>query len=210
VQAQPLDPRVRRSRLALEAALRDLIAAHDLAQISVGDITKRAGVNRSTFYEHYADVHALAAAACTAMFDELIAAVSALALRGDWQDQAGGDPLANVFSHVAGNARLYRALLGADGSAQVINHLLGRMIATAHANLALARTGQSPAEGDPGAIPEDPQAVFIAGAVLATLIDWLRRDLPGTPAQMAAVIRPSLASVATTARTEPATAGELA
>ena len=59
-------------------------------------------------------------------------------------------------------------------------------------------------------IPADPQAVFIAGAVLATVIDWLRRDLPGTAAQMAAVIRPSLASVAATALPEPPAADQLA
>jgi AcrR family transcriptional regulator len=168
----------------------------------------------STFYEHYADVHDLAAAACTAMFDELICAVSALALRAEPPGQSARDPLADVFSHVASHARLYQALLGADGSAQVINHLLQRMTVTAHANLERVRTGRSPDRGSPDAaeagIPADPQAVFIAGAVLATVIDWLRRDLPGTAAQMAAVIRPSLASVAATALPEPPAADQLA
>jgi AcrR family transcriptional regulator len=72
--ARPMDPRTRRSRAALETALRELIAERDLSQISVSDITKRAGVNRSTFYEHYTDVHDLAAAACTTVFDALVAA----------------------------------------------------------------------------------------------------------------------------------------
>ena len=75
------DPRAQRSRAALEAALRECIGERDLSQISISDITKRAGVNRSTFYEHYCDMHDLAASACTAVFDELVAAASDLASR---------------------------------------------------------------------------------------------------------------------------------
>jgi AcrR family transcriptional regulator len=207
VPAQPLDPRVRRSRLALEAALLELIAERDLSQVSVGDLTKRAGVNRSTFYDHYNGVHDLAAAACTSMFDELITAASSLALRGEPPGYPAGDPLANVFAHVGQHARLYRALLGAEGSAQVINHLLERMTDTAHANLEQARAGHPASTGDPG-ILEDSQAVFIAGAVLATLIDWVRRGCAASPEQMAAILRPSLMSVVTTALSGPA-AGHL-
>jgi AcrR family transcriptional regulator len=214
VPAQPPDPRVRRSRLALEAALRDLIAERDLAQISVGDITSRAGVNRSTFYEHYAGVHDLAAAACTSMFDELITASSSLALRGEPPGYPDGDPLANVFAHVARHAQLYKALLGTDGSARVINHLLERMTVTTHASLEQARTGQPPDTGDAplpadAGIPDNPQAVFIAGAVLATLIGWVRRGCPASPEQMAAVLRPSLISVVATALPGPPAADEL-
>ena len=68
------DRRARRSRAALRAALLDLITERGLNRIAVSDVTKRADVNRSTFYEHYSDVHELAADACTRMFDELIAA----------------------------------------------------------------------------------------------------------------------------------------
>ena len=132
MSARPLDPRIRRSRSALETALRELIAERDLSQISVSDITKRAGVNRSTFYEHYTDVHGLAAAACTAVFDELVAtgpaAVPPVSPGGGPPD----NPLPGLFAHVAEHAPLYRALLGDDGSAHVINHLLQRMTVGAH------------------------------------------------------------------------------
>jgi len=202
VPAQPLDPRARRSRSALEAALRELIAERDLAQISVADITQRAGVNRSTFYEHYAGVHDLAAAACTAMFDELITAIHSVAMDRGPHGQPANDPLAGVFSHIARHAGLYKALLGADGSAQVINHLLQRMTIATHVNLELARTGQLPAIED-ARRPDDPPAVFIAGAVLGIVIEWVRCDCPTSPEQMAAALRPSLISVVATAITEP-------
>ena len=70
------DRRARRSRAVLRAALLDLITERGLNRIAVSDVTKRADVNRSTFYEHYSDVHELAADACTRMFDELIAVIA--------------------------------------------------------------------------------------------------------------------------------------
>jgi AcrR family transcriptional regulator len=173
VPAQPVDPRARRSRAALEAALRELIAERDLAQISISDVTKRADVNRSTFYDHYTDLDDLAAAACTGLFDELVAALSG-------QDLSAAEPtsLTGLFAHVAEHAHLYRTLLGSAGSARVINHLLRRITDNAQ----LRR----------GTVDHDPVAAFLAGAVLGAVIDWLRRDCPGTPEQMGAAIWPHL------------------
>lgn len=54
------DPRVRRSKQALLAALmQQLQAVGSIGAVSVSDITKLAGVNRSTFYAHYSDKYAL-------------------------------------------------------------------------------------------------------------------------------------------------------
>lgn len=102
--ARPMDPRTRRSRSALETALRELIAERDLSQISVSDITKRAGVNRSTFYEHYTDVHDLAAAACTTVFDELVAAGPAAVPPATPDGGPPDNPLPDLFAHVAEHA----------------------------------------------------------------------------------------------------------
>ncbi|MGR6917526.1 TetR/AcrR family transcriptional regulator [[Actinomadura] parvosata] len=72
---EQVDPRVRRTQAALRATLIELVQHRDLSRISVADVAERAGVSRSTFYDHYRDVHELAAAACTAMIDELIEAI---------------------------------------------------------------------------------------------------------------------------------------
>ncbi|MFC8665674.1 TetR/AcrR family transcriptional regulator [Streptomyces sp. NPDC057199] len=214
--ARPMDPRTRRSRSALETALRELIAERDLSQISVSDITKRAGVNRSTFYEHYTDVHDLAAAACTTVFDELVAASPAAVPPATPDGGPPDNPLPDLFAHVAEHAPLYRALLGDDGSARVINHLLQRMTVTAHISRSPAQdTGpyeaSVPADGavppahladDPvatGSTPHDPAAAFVAGAVLGSVVDWLRHDCPGTPEEMGAALWPLLIGIAAAA-----------
>jgi AcrR family transcriptional regulator len=53
------DPRIRRTRQSLQAALRSLLQSRSFDEISVQDITEAAAVNRATFYDHYADKFAL-------------------------------------------------------------------------------------------------------------------------------------------------------
>lgn len=169
-----LDRRSGRSRSALERALLDLIAERDLSQISVSDLTRRAEVYRSTLYEHYTDVHDMAASLATEMFDELIAATAVLL--PDVLAEPGRPPeaLVAVFAHVAAHARLYRALLDAEGNAQVINHLHQRLTAGIR-----ARLSGDQADG------HDPVAAFLAGTLLGTITDWLRHDSPAHPRQSA-------------------------
>ena len=49
------DPRVQRTRQMLQDAFFALMVERPCDDISIGDITKRAGVSRATFYAHYRD-----------------------------------------------------------------------------------------------------------------------------------------------------------
>lgn len=175
------DPRTRRSRTDLEAALRQLIAERDLGRISVSDLTKLAGVNRSTFYEHYKDVDELAIAACTAVFDELVAASPATVRYPPPENQPDANPLTTLFAHVKEYAPLYRALLTEDGSARMINHVHERMATAVHSALT----------DDPPGTGHDPVSAFGAGAVLGAVLDWLRHGCPGRPEGIAEALLPS-------------------
>ena len=53
------DPRVQRTRQLLQEAMTDLMGEKDFQKITVQDITRRAGVNRATFYTHFVDKQAL-------------------------------------------------------------------------------------------------------------------------------------------------------
>lgn len=54
------DPRVLRTRQALQQAFADLLmATHDFDRLTVQQITEQAGVNRATFYAHYEDKYVL-------------------------------------------------------------------------------------------------------------------------------------------------------
>lgn len=54
-----IDPRVKRTRSLLHDALLAMLEEKDFDHITVGDIATRAGVNRTTFYDHFEDKYAL-------------------------------------------------------------------------------------------------------------------------------------------------------
>jgi AcrR family transcriptional regulator len=69
-----LDPRIRRTRLALQQSLAKLLQEKEFDKISVQDITEAAAVNRATFYDHYADKFALLECMVGTRFEELLQA----------------------------------------------------------------------------------------------------------------------------------------
>ena len=177
------DRRVRRTHAALQHALIELVEEQDLAQLTVADVAERADVSRSTFYDHYKDVHELAEAACTAMIDDLIESLPALS-----RDHGEQDPppsLQAFFANFAEHAGLYRSLLGPQGSARVIDHIRRRVTAAVHA--ANCQTPTDPADDS-----HDVPAAFVAGALIGVATDWLQRGCPRTPAEMAELTWPCL------------------
>src|SRR6516165_9898430 len=144
--APPGDRRVRRTQATLQRALIDLVQEQDLSQITVADVADRADVSRSTFYDHYQDVHELAEAACTSMLDDLFGFALALDAAPAHPAETPEDPdpaLTAFFTHFAEHAGLYRSLLGPAGSARVIEHVRRRTTAAFHYGR-LALTGDTP------------------------------------------------------------------
>jgi AcrR family transcriptional regulator len=183
------DPRVRRTQAALQQTLMHLVEERDLSQISVALVAERAEVSRSTFYDHYTDVHQLAEAACTAMIDEL---VDALPTGPDWANEDETGSLRAFFTSLAEHAGLYRSLLGPQGSARVIDHIRRRIAAAVHRAVREVESGPAP-ESDPEADrAHDVPAVFTAGALIGVATDWLQGGCAQTPDEMAAVTWPML------------------
>ena len=65
-----MDPRIARTRQSLQQALLALAREESLDAISVADIAARAGVHRSSFYQHYADKETLLADAIDSAVDD--------------------------------------------------------------------------------------------------------------------------------------------
>jgi AcrR family transcriptional regulator len=186
--APPGDRRVRRTQATLQRALIGLVGERDLSRITVADVADRADVSRSTFYDHYRDVHELAEAACTSMLDDMFRAVLAIWAR-DHPPETQDDPdpaLTAFFAHFAGHAALYRSLLGPTGSARVIEHVRRRTTAAAHYSGRLGPASGTPPLDTAGTseFPLDAPAAFVAGALLSVAIDWLQRGYTRTPLRM--------------------------
>src|SRR5215471_3308758 len=198
--AVPGDRRVRRTQATLQRALIDLVQERDLSQITVADVADRADVSRSTFYDHYQDVHELAEAACTSMLDDMFGYVLALDTARPHSSDFQEDPdpaLTGFFAHFAEHAGLYRSLLGPAGSARVIEHVRRRTTAAAHYSGRLAPAGATPppqTAGSPG-FPLDVPAAFVAGALLGVATDWIQPGCPRTPLQMTILTKPLLVAL---------------
>ncbi|MGN9844894.1 TetR/AcrR family transcriptional regulator [Nonomuraea sp. H19] len=187
--AEQGDRRMRRTQAALRRTLIELARQRSLSQISVADVAEQANVGRSTFYDHYRDVHELAEAACTAMIDELIDAIPRH-VAADGSSEAPPDNLLIFFTHFAEHADLYRSLLGPQGSARLIDHV--RRCATVATYISAQQAVGGDGLDHTTDIPHDVPSAFTAGALLGVAIDWLQRGCPRPPDEMATMTRPLL------------------
>ena len=194
------DRRVRRTRASLQRALIELVAEQDLSEIGVADVVDRADVSRSTFYDHYQDVHELAEAACASMIDDLLASLTTVDPAPAKPSDPREDPspaLTAFFTHFAEHAALYRSLLGPTGSARVIDHVRRRTTEAARLYPRLPATDDSPERGaaDPADASRDVPAAFVAGALLGVATDWLQRGCPQPPSEMTILTEPFLTAL---------------
>ena len=108
--------RKRASRQKIEQAAMELLRTKELDQISVSELCKRAGLNRSTFYANYVDIYGLA----DALRENLEAQVAELYHEEITQGYNSHNYLA-LFRHIRQNQILYRTYfkLGYDEQHQV-------------------------------------------------------------------------------------------
>ena len=90
------DPRAARTRDRLGGALIGLLFTKPLEEITMQEVLDRAGVSRSTFYEHYRDKNDL----FLSDTDDFFAAMSTLLEKKKNPSQRVA-PVAEFFTHVA-------------------------------------------------------------------------------------------------------------
>lgn len=174
-QNHPVDVRVERTRRALQEALFALAREHPLEDVTVADIATRAGVNRSSFYQHYSDKETLLA-------DALDAAAELARANLPETPEPTADPpqaLFDYLAHLDENAEVYRRVLGPQGSAIVMARLRARIESLVQEGI--AKSGTPAYEG----LPLDVVGAGIAGAALGVIEAWLARD-PRPPVATAA------------------------
>jgi AcrR family transcriptional regulator len=160
-----LDRRSARTRRAINSAFLELLGERRYEDIDVLDVTKRADVGRSTFYEHFRGKTDLLCHSIKPVFATIAAA---------------GDPGAEqntrfIVAHLWDNRRLSR-ILGNDTFPAVLRRALTQAV-EAH----LRRRG---ATGD----LVNVRAIQIAGAQLALLEAWSRGEIQASQETVAARI----------------------
>ena len=170
-----MDARIVRTRHALQGALLELARDTPLDDITVGDITKRAHVNRSSFYLHYTDKDTLLADALEMQIDRSTGDEN---LRTDSPEHMPTG-LTDYLNHVQEYASLYGRVLNDGGSGVVANRL------RSHVHDIVERAlNESDADPFPN-LPRDIAAAGVAGLAVGIITAWLGRD-PMPPVRTAA------------------------
>jgi AcrR family transcriptional regulator len=172
------DLRVDKTRSALLVAFRELVLAEHYEDISVADIADRAGVSRSTLYEHFAGKDGILAASIAGPFSILVDTL-----------KSGYDVsrLIGLLEHFWGNRRLARAIFLGPIRRKTVPVLV-RLIEKQMIAAGLSRRGAL-------ILPMRLAAVQLAEILLAPVIAWLLGESRCT----ATVLATSLHRIATAA-----------
>lgn len=157
------DARTERSRARLRQAFIALFVERSYDEISIADVAKRAGVGRSTLYEHYRGKDSLLLDTVRYPFQGLAAAIDGT---------QGRAALLATLMHFWDN-RAKAAMLRRESSRRALARVLAGLI---EARLA-ARDGAAPAQR--------AAAAFAAEVALGTVMAWTAGDLPLTAVQLA-------------------------
>ncbi|GAA1526029.1 AcrR family transcriptional regulator [Agromyces terreus] len=161
-----VDARVERTRRALQQAALELARAGRFDTATVAEITEAAGVNRSSYYQHYDDRDTLLADAIDAAEVE---AVAGFPHPTRVPDRLPPEMIA-FLAHFDADADLYRRLLGERGSPIVAARIRERF--QQQAREGVVSSGTTAFEG----MPIDIVAAGIAGSCLAVVHAWLELD----------------------------------
>jgi len=180
------DLRIRRTHKFLQEAMIELIAEQGFDAITVGDIAERAMINRATFYRHYQDKYDLVAKIFEETANHLMENIKPTSKD---TDQSKTENLLEIwvqlFEHVAENARLYRAMLGKNGSSWFAARMREHII-----KLMLERVRQYEHMMDPRqqikpAMPQELSVMQLSHVLIGTIVWWLESEKSYTPRQIA-------------------------
>lgn len=115
----PNNRRRKESRDKIEKVFVELLQTKEFNQISVSDICKQAGLNRTTFYANYNDIYGLA----DAIRDRLEASLSEL-YQKEISTGVNSNDYLKLFRHIQQNQIFYRTYfkLGYDNNYKIVTY----------------------------------------------------------------------------------------
>ena len=167
-----LDARLVRSRKALNAALLALLEEKPFDQITIREITARAGTGYATFFRHYPAKEALLSAIASAEIAELLGMTIPILFDSD----SYMSTLA-LCNFVARHRTLWAALLTGGASATVRDEFIRQ-----------ARDWAARAPRSEGWLPADLAVVHGSGGTIDVLAWWLGRGEGIEPEHIAAIL----------------------
>lgn len=108
----PNNKRRRDSQRRIETAFVQLLQEREIGEVTVTELCKLAGVNRTTFYANYADIYALADAVLKSLEEEVLGLYAE-----ERESKKNTNDFLKLFRHIYENQLFYKTYfnLGLDG-----------------------------------------------------------------------------------------------
>jgi AcrR family transcriptional regulator len=169
---EPGDARQVRSRRALTAALLTLLEEYPFDQLTIRQITARAGVGYATFFRHYPTKEALLNDVASEEISGLLAMTTPIFLESRTDESTRA-----LCAHVARHRGLWSALL-TGGAAGIVREEFVRQ----------ARAVDHATPGRASWLPADLAVVYGTGATIDLLAWWLAQEDDHAPDRIAAIL----------------------
>lgn len=164
------DRRITRTRKLLTEALISLSLEKGYQNVTIRDITDRAGVGYATFFRHYNAKEALLVDVLETFLEEVVDLVIQQAAE---QDAAASGRI--VFEHAQKHSELYLLLMASRGASDLLDRVYD--VATA----GITRTAKPRADA---AVPFEVAVNHIVYSFLGLISWWLQHDMPYSPERM--------------------------
>ncbi len=180
------DLRVRRTHKLLQEAMIELITEKGFDAITVGDIAERAMINRATFYRHYQDKYDLVVKIFEETAGRLVTSMKPAHGYVRHIDPENPSELwIRLFEHIAEHARLYRAMLGKNGSSWYADRMREYAISLLLERERERQQHVGPTRQNDPAMPQELPIILFSHVLIGAIVWWLESEKSYTPKQMA-------------------------
>ena len=167
------------------------------------DITARAGVNRATFYRHFEDKYALVSYIFGEAVEQILSEVGPPAQHLEelaWLSVKPGTPakdpasremqhavdiMTRLFEHFVRQAKLYRAMLGRNGSPWFANQMRAYIAGVFQQRLQASHLLTNSQVAAQNIMPPQMATLCLAHWFVGMLTWWMESGLVASPKQMA-------------------------
>lgn len=175
-----LDRRVQKTRQLLKDALITLILEKGFEAVTIQQILDKANVGRSTFYMHFESKYELLHS-CFEEFNNLFGGhePGAANYKRNSKDINDNDFILNLFILVERNHRLFKALLGNEGSASFTNPIHQYIWDYIYTNIKKLILDKKQNQ-----LKLEMLVNYITSALIGTVRWWVYKDMPYTAGDM--------------------------
>ncbi|MDQ0246652.1 AcrR family transcriptional regulator [Bacillus fengqiuensis] len=179
-----LDRRVKKTKQALKESFISLLSEKGFQAVTVQDITKRADVNRATFYSHYQDKHDMLEQMIAEILQEFTDAINSTPVDSKSQaitkESRPNAAFVRMFEQIQKHADFYNVMLSKKGIPGFWRQMYGIIRECFY-----QRRLKLQPDDQQLIVPKDILSSFTSSSYLGMIMYWLESGMVYTPEYMA-------------------------